>query len=280
LLLFSGRVINAPFFFGFARMCLAKTNRIEMNNKRSVLVTMLVASTVIHVFLGALWSATRLYSAQNLAASTSQDFTVLKMPSSDRVEVARMARSLEPAGVVLPLLNDTARESPVRGPITTPSVTPPSQANRQSSVTDVPANTPMGPFVSAIDPKKAWINVAESVNYNVLRGISMDVSQGEYLLPDELDVRVRAKGDLVIEYPFIAAALGREALVYVLLLIDEQGAKTRVEIARGDADFDQAVLHALEKIEFRPAMLKRMPVRSLLLLEFDFRREAPRPSPL
>jgi TonB family protein len=282
LLLFSGRVINAPFFFGFARICLAKTNRIAMNNnKRNVLVTMLIASTMIHVLLGALWSATRLYSAQNLAASTSQDFTVLKMPSSDRVEVPRMARSLEPAGVVvLPLPNDTATESPVRGPITTPSATPPSQAKRQSSVADVPANAPMGPFVSAIDPKKAWINVAESVNYNVLRGISMDVSQGKYLLPDELDVRVRAKGDLVIEYPFIAAALGKEALVYVLLLIDEQGTKTRVEIARGDADFDQAVLHALEKIEFRPAMLKRMPVRSLLLLEFDFRREAPRPSPL
>lgn len=252
-----------------------------MNNKRSVLVTMLVASALVHVLLGVLWTTNRLYSVQNFVDPTSRDFTVFRMPSSDRVEMPAIARSSEPAAVTLPLLTNTASERPIRDPTpSTPSVTPPKQADESAIATDVPTNAPMGPFMSAIDPKNAWINVSESVNYNLLRGISMDVSQGEYRLPDELDVRVRAKGDLTIEYPLIAAALGKEAFVYVLLLIDEQGTKTRVEIARGDADFNEAVLHALEKIEFRPAMLKRMPVRSLLLLEFDFRRNAPLPSQL
>jgi TonB family protein len=103
----------------------------------------------------------------------------------------------------------------------------------------------------------------------------MDVTNGEYLLPGEVDLRVRAKGDLSIEYPLIAAAMGKEAVTYVLLLIDEQGKKLRVQIVRGDADFNNAVLEALEKVEFRPAMLKGMPVRSLLLLEFEFRRNPP-----
>lgn len=235
---------------------------------------------MIHVLLGVIWSANRLYSIQNSADSSFRDFTVLRMATADHVTEPTLAASRAP-NIVLPSGTDQPREGAVRDP--TPQASSeklPEKGNRSDTIADVPTNAPMGPFVSAIDPKSAWINVSESVNYNVLRGISMDVSQGEYRLPDELDVRVRARGNLTIEYPLIAAALGKEALVYVLLLIDEQGAKTRVEIARGDADFNAAALHALEKIEFRPAMVKRVPVRSLLLLEFDFRRDPPRPSTL
>jgi outer membrane biosynthesis protein TonB len=246
-----------------------------MNNRRSVIITMLIASVMFHVLLGAVWTATRLYSVQNFADSTSRNFTVLRMPPSDRSGTPAMAPSLEPKDVLASHPN-TAKERTVRGLIQpAPSVTPTKQANERSGDADVSTNAPMGPFVSAIDPKNAWINVAESVNYSVLRGIIMDVSQGEYRLPDELDVRVRAKGDLTIEYPFIAATLGKEAVIYALLLIDEQGQKIRVQIARGDPDFDNAVLQSLEKVEFRPAMLKGVPVRSLLLLEFDFRRNPP-----
>jgi TonB family protein len=250
-----------------------------MSRKRSVLVIMFMVSTMIHVLLGALWSASRLYSVQNSANSTFRNFTVLKMPNSGLDTEPTLAP--RPTNTVLPSRTDPPRENAVSDPIPqTPSEKRLEQGNELGTIADVPTNAPMGPFMSSIDPKSAWINVSESVNYNLLRGISMDVSQGEYRLPDELDVRVRAKGDLTIEYPLIAATMGKEALVYVLLLIDEQGAKTRVEIARGDADFDEAVLHALEKIEFRPAMVKRVPVRSLLLLEFDFRRDAPQPSAL
>lgn len=108
----------------------------------------------------------------------------------------------------------------------------------------------------------------------------MDVSGGEYRLQGDLDKRVAAKGNLTIEYPLIAAALGNEAMVYVLLLIDEEGKKSRVEIVQGDADFSVAVLQALDKVEFRPGVLKNKPVRSIMLLEFEFRRNPPEPGSL
>jgi outer membrane biosynthesis protein TonB len=104
----------------------------------------------------------------------------------------------------------------------------------------------------------------------------MDISDGEYRLQNDLDKRVRAMGNLTIEYPLIAAALGKEAVVYVLLLIDEEGKKSRMQVVHGDADFSNAVLQALDKVEFRPGVLRDKPVRSIMLLEFEFRRDPPK----
>jgi TonB family protein len=249
-----------------------------MNSKHSVLVTMFVISIAIHLLLGAVWSAHRLYTVRNMMNATTSVFTVVKSATATHIVETPLiinAPTKEPLSIPSknPLHKNTSSESDsqTRTPIPAP-VPEPSELN---TVTQSLVNAPMGPFISEIDPKKAWINVAESVNYDLLRGISMDISQGEYRLPDELDVRVRAKGDLTIEYPFIPAAMGKEAVIYVLLLIDEQGQKIRMQIVRGDPDFDNAVLQSLEKVEFRPAMLKREPVRSLLLLEFEFRRNPP-----
>ncbi len=240
---------------------------------------MFVMSIAFHLLLGAAWSVHRLHTTQNLADAKPRTFRVVEIaPLPTRAEPARPAnmptqapslapdkvRSGAPVASKLVLPQDAAELTPISQP--------PSEllaANEDS------ANMPTGPFQSKIDPKKAWINVAESVNYDLLRDISLDISKGEYRLPDELDTRVRAKGDLTIEYPLIAAAMGKEAVVYVLLLIDEQGQKARVQVIRGSPDFDDEVLQSLEKIEFRPAMLKHVAVRSLLILEFEFRRDPP-----
>ncbi len=250
-----------------------------MNGRRGALITMFVASISIHILLGMAWSAYRLYTIRNTAMASPQIFTVLELKS-------RLQNTSPPSASNAPTKDFVSTPNHVErvkdlaltpnlqknAPITLPN----KQYNELDFVTPTTATSgPMGPFQSEIDPKKSWINVAESVNYNLLRGISMDISSGEYRLPDELDVRVRAKGDLAIEYPLIPAAIGKEAVIYVLLLIDEQGQKIRVQIVRGDPDFDGAVLKALEKVEFRPAILKREPVRSLLLLEFEFRRNPP-----
>jgi outer membrane biosynthesis protein TonB len=136
-------------------------------------------------------------------------------------------------------------------------------------------NTEEGPFVSPIDRSTAWMNVAEVVNYELLRGVPIDVSNGEYRLSTELDVRVRARGDLVLEYPVDAALLGEEGAVYIMLLIDEQGAKRDVRVLNGKPVFAATVLRALEPIQFTPGRIRGNAVRSILLLEFDFRREPP-----
>lgn len=250
-----------------------------MNGRRNVFITMFVMSIAFHLLLGAAWSVHRLHTVQNLADVKPQTFRVVKIaPLPTRAEPVRAINVPIPVPPVAPskIRPSTPAASKLvpsqNSAVLTPIIQPPSEllgANEDS------ANMPMGPFQSKIDPKKAWINVAESVNYDLLRGISMDISKGEYRLPDELDTRVRAKGDLTIEYPLIAAAMGKEAVVYVLLLIDEQGQKARVQVIRGSPDFDDAVLQSLEKIEFRPAIIKRVAVRSLLILEFEFRRDPP-----
>jgi TonB family protein len=246
-----------------------------MNGKRGVFITMFAVSIAIHVLLGAAWSAHRLHTSHNAVVPSPQIFAVLKPASASPITFPQLELSRPTKNsVATPTHTISSKEEPKDLAPSQEDVIP-TLSNKLSAVTNAAASAPMGPFVSTIDPKKAWINVAESINYNLLRGISMDISNGEYRLPDELDVRVRAKGDLTIEYPLIAAAVGKEAVIYVLLLLDEQGQKTRVQIARGDPDFDDAVLKALEKVEFRPAMLKGTPVRSLLILEFEFRRDAP-----
>jgi TonB family protein len=253
-----------------------------MSDKRNVLNTMFVFSIVVHILLGAAWSAHRLYTAQNAAAPTLQIFAVLK-PAFVPDVTSPLTASSAPTNDSVSVPADTTLGKKSLGDLVhsanlqkivlpTLSAKPPNELN---AATDAIVSVPMGPFQSEIDAKKAWINVAESVNYDLLRGISMDISQGEYRLPDELDTRVRAKGDLTIEYPLVAAAIGKEAVVYVLLLLDEQGRKASVQVIRGSPDFDDAVLQSLEKVEFRPAILKQVAVRSLLILEFEFRRDPP-----
>jgi TonB family protein len=253
-----------------------------MAGKRSVLVTMFVFSMLIHLLLAALWSAHRLHSVQNMISLSPRTFTVVK------------SRELSIEVKPVPLQNVSKLDAPTMHQLerentageVAPKTSKSSVATVPSSVrqpirpdprVDEAANMPMGPFQSAIDPKKAWINVAESIEYSLLQGISIDISGGEYRLQGSLDTRVLAKGDLSIEYPLIAAALGNEAVVYVLLLIDEDGSKSRVQVVRGDPDFNGAVLQALENVEFRPGVLRDKPVRSLMMLEFQFRRNPPEP---
>jgi TonB family protein len=258
---------------------------LDMNGKRRVLVTMFVFSMLIHVLLTAVWSAHRLHTVKNMIDHTPRVFTVVRPPELARVNQLEPPQSVhteKPATV-----NQLRRESAASelapktiAPSSKPTTAPDLKQPIKPDVSLADATMPMGPFQSEIDPKKAWINVAESINYSLLQGISMDVSGGEYRLQSDLDKRVGANGNLTIEYPLIAAALGKEAVVYVLLLIDEEGNKSRVQVVRGDVDFDNAVLLALEKVEFRPGVLKNNPVRSLLLLEFEFRRGPPEPSSL
>lgn len=255
-----------------------------MNSKRSVLVTMSIFSMLIHLLLAAVWSAHRLHSVQNMINVSPRTFTMVKPPElPSEVKHVPSQNVPKPDATTLrqlrreKIVNEFAPEALSSDAVPTkPSV----RHLIKPDISSADANMPMGPFQSAIDPKKAWINVAESIEYGLLQGISLDISGGEYRLQSGLDKRVQATGDLTIEYPLIAAALGKEAVVYVLLLIDEEGRKLRVQVLRGDADFDNAVLAALEKVEFRAGVLRNNAVRSLMILEFDFRRDPPKPASL
>lgn len=246
---------------------------------------MLFLSAFTHFVLAAAWSTHRLHTVQNMIDHSPRAFTMVKPPELPRVKQPLPRQSVH--AEVPTIIRQSRREntSSELAPKVTSSLSAPSTAPNliepiKPDVSLADGNMPMGPFQSEIDPKRAWINVAESIDYSLLRGISMDVSGGEYRLQGDLDKRVAAKGNLTIEYPLIAAALGNEAMVYVLLLIDEEGKKSRVEIVQGDADFSVAVLQALDKVEFRPGVLKNKPVRSIMLLEFEFRRNPPEPGSL
>jgi outer membrane biosynthesis protein TonB len=251
-----------------------------MDSKCKVLVTMFIFSMLIHLLLAASWSAYRLHSVQNMINVSPRTFTMVRPPElPDEVKPVPSQNVRKPDTTTLRQLQreNTANELASKTPTSSTATAPSSvrQPIKPDASPDDAANIPMGPFQLAIDPKKAWINVAESIDYSLLQGISMDVSDGEYRLQSDLDKRVRATGNLTIEYPFVAAALGKEAVVYVLLLIDEEGKKSRLQVVHGDLDFSNSVLQALDKVEFRPGVLRDEPVRSLLLLEFEFRRNPP-----
>ena len=181
-----------------------------MNGRRKVFFTMFVMSIALHILLGAAWSVHRLYTVINLADVKPQTFTVVKISPPTRAE-PESAISV-PSRDALQMPGKTQPSAPAASTLVpSPNLVDPmpiiQSPSTLSAISEGSANRPMGPFQSKIDPKKAWINVAESVNYDLLRGISMDVSRGEYRLPDELDTRVRAKGDLGVEYPLIAAAI-------------------------------------------------------------------------
>jgi periplasmic protein TonB len=253
-----------------------------MASKRSVLITMFVFSMLMHLLLAALWSANRLHGVQNMMNVSPRIFTVVR-PSELPTEINPVPLqnvSKLNAPTIHQLKREKTTSEAALKTFTVPAASAASstvQPIKPDSSADETANMPMGPFQSAIDPKKAWINVAESIEYSLLQGISIDISDGEYRLQSGLDTRVLATGDLTIEYPLAAAALGSEAVVYVLLLIDDDGSKSRVQVVRGDPDFDRAVLQALERVEFRPGVLRGEPVRSLMMLEFKFRRNPPEP---
>jgi outer membrane biosynthesis protein TonB len=256
-----------------------------MNGKRRVLATMLFLSALIHFVFAAAWSAHRLHTVQNMIDLSPRVFTIVKPPELPRVKQPLSKQSV--LAEVPTIVRHSPRENTASelAPKVTISLSAPSRAPSlkqpvKPEVTVVDANMPMGPFQSEIDPKKAWINVAESIDYSLLQGISMDVSGGEYRLQGDLDKRVAAKGNLTIEYPLIAAIVGKEAVVYVLLLIDEEGKKSRMQVVHGDPDFSNTVLQALDKVEFRPGVLRDRPVRSIMLLEFEFRRNPPEPGSL
>jgi periplasmic protein TonB len=253
-----------------------------MVSKRSVLFTMFIFSMLIHLVVAVLWSANMLHGVQKMMNFSPRTFTVVRTPELPNEvnpdPLQRVSKLDAPTMHRLERQNTTGEEA-IRTLIKPAASTAyiVRQPIRPDASPVEATNMPMGPFQSAIDPKKAWINVAESIEYGLLKGISIDVSGGEYRLQDSLDTRVLAKGDLTIEYPLTAAALGSETVVYVLLLIDEDGNKSRVQVVRGDPDFDRAVLQALERVGFRPGVLRGKPVRSLMMLEFKFRRDPPEP---
>jgi hypothetical protein len=245
-----------------------------MNDSAKLFITAVIVSIAAHAMLAVAYSAYRRHVVVTTSDTAPRAFDVFNARLA-KVEAkpAPTPTKAAPALSKTPMLSDAPpvlRSAPAL-PIPPVSV--------EAELLVMPATEialkPPGPFISPIDPKHAWINVAESVNYDLMRGVTMDISQGEYRLSGEVDVRVRARGDLAIEYPLFAAALGKEAVLYVLLLIDEQGRKNRVEVIRGDIEFHESILQALERVEFRPAMLKNQPVKALLLLEFEFRRAGP-----
>jgi Gram-negative bacterial TonB protein C-terminal len=249
-----------------------------VHDSRKFLLLALAVSIAFHVMLGLAWSAFRLHAiiSNSPESQLTKPFRLVKTNTQEG-QTSRPVAS-EPKHVPPVLVQSSGSALPS---IRIPPLLPRLEAAREPpekmiEATDefVPIKPP-GPFVSPIDPKQAWINVAESVNYGLLDGFKMDVSQGEYRLSTELDVRVRARGDLLLEYPLMAAAIGKESVIYVILQIDENGNRTRTEIVRGDADFDRTVIDALDMVQFLPGKIRERPVKSILILEFAFRRSPP-----
>jgi hypothetical protein len=117
----------------------------------------------------------------------------------------------------------------------------------------------------------AQVNVAESHDYDLLKGFSMDISKGHFALQTELEVRVKALDELKIYYPFsLATAMRKREYVYIVLLIDELGNTVRMQPLFGQERLYNTTMDALEKVRFTPGIVRGEGHKSLLLLEFEY----------
>lgn len=259
-----------------------------MARARKSFAIALIASLIAHALLWFVGSVAIHHTVRNVAQPQIAAFTVVRVPfpqaSKNELAPTSAADQLRAVQTPAPTNPEADKTRPSSTSAATAAIPPAMSKSIPAPTTSVAKLSPptettqpskSSPFEGEIDPKQAWINVAESPNLGLLQGVTIDVSGGSYYLSEEVDVRVRARGDLKVEYPVSAAVLGSEGVVYVMLLIGDQGQKDRVQILSGPPMFDAAVLQSLEPIEFLPAMLKDKPVASILLLEFEFRRKPP-----
>jgi len=81
-------------------------------------------------------------------------------------------------------------------------------------------------------------------------------------------------------YPEAAARAQIEAVVDVLVDVDEKGEVSRAEIARwAGYGLDESVMSTVKQLHFFPAMRNRLAVPMRVLLRYNFRKPAENPSP-
>lgn len=92
------------------------------------------------------------------------------------------------------------------------------------------------------------------------------------IVPDVMPVLVHAAE---VEYPPLAAQMGAEGWVYVLVLVDELGRVADARVTRSDtiAALEIAALEAARGYLFQPAMQGRVPVPCRIEIPFEFRMD-------
>ena len=143
-----------------------------MKSNRSVLITMFAISVGIHLFLSAVWSASRIYGAQNRADESTRTFTVIETLPAPVARESAPARMNNTNVSTPPKTSDKLKSRELSAPELTQKTPPPDKFSEDTYTAGNERtgleHLRVGPFQSEIDPKKAWINVAESNNYQLL----------------------------------------------------------------------------------------------------------------
>ena len=93
--------------------------------------------------------------------------------------------------------------------------------------------------------------------------------------PPEIDEPVRIGQPLVVPYPPRALREGREDTVVLWAVVDTDGIVEKVHFAEGTPEFVRAVTLALSTTRFVPAENDGSVIRFYMLLELQFRIDAP-----
>jgi hypothetical protein len=137
-----------------------------MKSRRAAFITMFVTSLVIHFLLAAAWSVHRLRTVKNITDITPQIFTVIRPASLPHIVEPILGPKLSTRDPVsTPTNNPPKKHTPIDAVLPPPPASSVQHSNGTDNIAAAEASVsiPMGPFQSTIDPKKAWINVAESV---------------------------------------------------------------------------------------------------------------------
>lgn len=98
-------------------------------------------------------------------------------------------------------------------------------------------------------------------------------NDGAVFAPGELDSPPGVRKRVRPEYPVTARKQKIEGRVVIRLIVDAQGLPVDCAVYRGEPSgyFEQAALEAAYKMRFLPGKKQGRPVRTMVLLPFDFR---------
>jgi protein TonB len=90
-------------------------------------------------------------------------------------------------------------------------------------------------------------------------------------LPESASPPQALGSNVVPAYPEQARSVGREGVVILKIVIDEEGRVTSVEAMRGDEPFASAAVRAVRSWRYRPATLGGTPISTYRIVKVPFR---------
>jgi protein TonB len=164
-----------------------------------------------------------------------------------------------------------------------PARRPPPPVTNKMKVVEVEGLPPPAPLVAPPETPRAKPAEAEPSGEPVVVAIASGSRTGDYggasivsssqpiHLPEAATPPQRLGNGPDPEYPEEARRAGREGLVVLKIVVDEEGRVTVADVLRGDEPFATAAVRAVRTWRYRPATLDGSPISIYRVVKVPFR---------